>query len=227
MPSPRDAPAVIRAGLWLVAVGAAAAMPVLVGWGCTFESQGGGQGPGPGLAVPCLTVAIRYPPAPGALADPSSPPGAAAQLNCEAVTDDNIVSWTLARADEGAPNLVPQVLDAFAVTAADEFTCFAESSFSDSVFEALGVGAGTTFEVVHRLGIWSVTCPPIAIEACVQGSPGSSHSSRFGDECVVNEAGFPPPDPAPCFEAGAEGEPCGDGLDCCSGVCEDGLCVGN
>ena len=134
--------------------------------GCKF---GGGLGSGlaTDLGVYCLRSATRYAPTPGSLADgaPTQPALPLDEKSCENSVQGLDVRWEFLRTD--IPNASPLVANRWdvvdAITSSGNPSCIFKVYVPSKAVKDKGLG---TWQVTHKVGDWSVTCPEVVIEQC-------------------------------------------------------------
>jgi len=164
--------------------------------GCTFGGGGGlGTGLPNNLGVYCLRSATRYAPTPGSLAEgsPTQPALPLTEQNCENSVAELAVQWKFLRTD--IPNATPLVANHWdvvdAVTSSGNPSCIFKVYVPSEAVKDKGLG---TWQVTHKVGDWSVTCPEVVIEQCPTDHNTvdfwTSHTTIGKSECIQQEIGI-------------------------------------
>ncbi len=163
--------------------------------GCTFGGSGGlGTGLPTNLGVYCLRSATRYAPTPGSLAEgsPTQPALPLTEQNCKNSVAGLAVQWKFLRTD--IPNATPLVANNWdvvdAVRSSGNPSCIFKVYVPSEAVKDKGLG---TWQVTHKVGDWSVTCPEVVIEQCPTDHNAvdfwTSHTTIGKSECIQQEIG--------------------------------------
>ncbi len=164
--------------------------------GCTFGGSGGlGAGLPTNLGVYCLRSATRYAPTPGSLAGgpPTQPALPLTEQDCESSLEGLVVQWEFLRTD--IPNASPLVANSWdvvdAVTSSGNPSCIFKVYVPSEAVVDKGLGV---WQVTHKVGDWSVTCPEVVITKCPTDHNAynfwTSHTTINKDGCIQQEIGI-------------------------------------
>ncbi|GJM14723.1 MAG: hypothetical protein DHS20C13_00500 [Thermodesulfobacteriota bacterium] len=163
--------------------------------GCTF---GGGLGSGlpTNLGVYCLRSATRYAPTPGSLAGgpPTQPALPLTEKGCESSLEGLVVQWEFLRTD--IPSASPLVANSWdvvdAVTSSGNPSCIFKVYVPSEAVIDKGLGV---WQITHKVGDWSVTCPEVVITKCPTNENPTinfwtSHTTIGQEGCIQKEIGI-------------------------------------
>lgn len=163
--------------------------------GCTFGGGGLGAGLPTNLGVYCLRSATLYSLATDSIAagTPTQPALPITEQDCQASLEGVPVQWEFLRTD--IPNAAPLVANSWdvvdAVNSGGNSSCIYKVYVPSNSIEKKGLGV---WQVTHKVGDWSVTCPEVVISKCPTDHNAynywTSHTTIGKDGCIQQEIGI-------------------------------------